>query len=133
MFNFSFPELFLIAVIALVVLGPERLPKVARTLGHLFGRAQRYASEVKAEINKEMAMDELRKTQAEVQSAVREVQYEMTDEVKKTEQTIQQAIEGGPPAAVESAHKEVENVTASSSPQLELGLESSAGQPEHKA
>jgi sec-independent protein translocase protein TatB len=133
MFNFSFPELFLIAVIALVVLGPERLPKVARTLGHLFGRAQRYASEVKAEINKEMALDELRKTQAEMQSAVHEIQYEMTDEVKKTEQVIQHAVESVPSDSAESTHKEADILPAPSSPQLELGLENSAAQSEHKA
>jgi sec-independent protein translocase protein TatB len=116
-----------------VVLGPERLPKVARTLGHLFGRAQRYASEVKAEINKEMALDELRKTQAEMQSAVHEIQYEMTDEVKKTEQVIQHAVESGPADSVELAHKEGEKLLAPSSPQLELGLENSVVQSEHKA
>ena len=127
MFDIGFSELFLIAVVALVVLGPERLPKVARTLGHLFGRAQRYVSEVKSEINKEMALDELRKTQAEVQAAVHDVQYVMTDEVKKTEEVIQQAV-AGVTAAVppEPGHPEA----GAPSPQLELGLEHT---PERKA
>lgn len=130
MFNFSFAELFMIAVVALVVLGPERLPKVARTLGHLFGRAQRYVSDVKAEINKEMALDELRKTQAEVESAVHDVQYVMTDEVKKAEDVIQQAVGGGAQAPLEPAHTEAGNVIAPPSPQLELRLDHT---PERKA
>ena len=134
MFNFSLSELFLITLVALVVLGPERLPKVARTLGHLFGRAQRYVSDVKAEINKEMALDELRKTQSKMESAVHDIQYEMTDEVKKTEHAIQQAVEGGTAAPAELAHKEAGNVIAPPSPpQLELGLEQAPAQPERKA
>lgn len=133
MFDIGFSELLLIAVVALVVLGPERLPKVARTLGHLFGRAQRYVSDVKAEINKEIALDELRKTQAEMESAVRDVQYVMTDEVKKTEEVIQQAIESGAAAPLEPAHTEAGNVIAPPSPQLELGLEHAPEQPERKA
>ena len=129
MFDIGFSELLLIAVVALVVLGPERLPKVARTLGHLFGRAQRYVSEVKSEINKEMALDELRKTQSEVESAVHDVQYVMTDEVKKTKDVIQHAVEGDA-AAVTPEPEHTEPGTSPPSPQLELGLEHA---PERKA
>ena len=72
MFDIGFSEIVVIAVVALVVIGPERLPKTARTLGHLFGRLQRYVNEVKADINREMELDELRKLQREVQGAARE-------------------------------------------------------------
>lgn len=130
MFDIGFSELLLIAVVALVVLGPERLPKVARTLGHLFGRAQRYVAEVKAEINKEVALDELRKTQAEMQSAVHDVQYVMTDEVKKTEEVIQQVVEDAAKASPEPGRTETDALITPSSPQLELGLENV---PERKA
>ncbi len=71
MFDFSFSELALVAVVALVVLGPERLPKVARTAGHLLGRARSYANQVKADIDREMQMSELRKLQEEAQAAAR--------------------------------------------------------------
>ena len=54
MFDIGFTEIVVIAVVALIVLGPERLPKAARTLGHLFGRLQRYVADVKADINREM-------------------------------------------------------------------------------
>lgn len=59
MFDISFSELMLIGVIALIVIGPERLPKVARTVGHLLGRAQRYVNDVKTDIRKEMDAAEL--------------------------------------------------------------------------
>jgi sec-independent protein translocase protein TatB len=72
MFDIGFSEIVVIAVVALVVIGPERLPKTARTLGHLFGRLQRYVNEVKADINRDMELDELRKLQREVQGAARE-------------------------------------------------------------
>jgi len=60
-FDVGFSELMVIAVVALIVIGPERLPRVARTMGHLFGRLQRYVNDVKADINREIELDELRK------------------------------------------------------------------------
>ena len=79
MFDIGFSEITLIAVVALVVLGPERLPKTARTLGHLFGRLQRYVNEVKADISREMELDELRKLQGEMQGAARELHQTVTN------------------------------------------------------
>jgi len=78
MFDIGFSEIVVIGVVALVVIGPERLPKTARTLGHLFGRLQRYVNEVKADINREMELDELRKLQREMQGAAREFQQSVT-------------------------------------------------------
>ena len=72
MFDIGFSEIVVIAVVALVVIGPERLPKTARTLGLLFGRLQRYVNDVKADISREMELDELRKLQREMQGAARE-------------------------------------------------------------
>lgn len=69
MFGIDFPELVVIAVVALIVIGPEHLPKVARTMGHLWGRAQRYVNGVKADISRDMALDELRKVQQQAQQA----------------------------------------------------------------
>lgn len=71
MFDFAFSELVVVGVVALVVLGPERLPKVARTAGHLFGRLQRYVATVKADLNREIDMSELSKVKQEVQEAAR--------------------------------------------------------------
>ena len=78
MFDIGFSEIVVIAVVALVVIGPERLPKAARTLGHLFGRLQRYVSDVKADINREMELDELRKLQREVQGAARDFEQSVS-------------------------------------------------------
>jgi sec-independent protein translocase protein TatB len=85
MFDVGFSEIVLIAVVALIVIGPERLPKVARTLGHMFGRLQRYVNEVKADINREMELDELRKLQAQVQSAARDIEHSMTSAAQEVE------------------------------------------------
>lgn len=73
MFDISFSELLVIAVVALVVIGPEKLPKVARTAGVLFGRMQRMVSQVKEEINREARFEELQKLQREVATQVDEV------------------------------------------------------------
>ena len=69
MFDIGFSELMVIAVVALIVIGPERLPRVARTLGHLAGRLQRYVADVKADINREVELDELRKMRDSMQQA----------------------------------------------------------------
>ena len=74
MFDIGFTELLVIAVVALIVIGPERLPKVARTLGHLFGRMQRYVNDVKADIAREMELEELRKFQKSVEDSARSMQ-----------------------------------------------------------
>jgi sec-independent protein translocase protein TatB len=74
MFDIGFSEIVVIAVVALIVIGPERLPKAARTLGHLFGRLQRYVNDVKSDISREMELDELRKLQQQVQSAARDIE-----------------------------------------------------------
>ena len=88
MFDVGFSEIVVIAVVALIVIGPERLPKVARTLGHMFGRLQRYVNEVKADINREMELDELRKLQAQVQSAARDIEQSVTSAAHEVESGV---------------------------------------------
>jgi len=87
MFDIGFSELVLVAVVALIVVGPERLPKAARTLGHLVGRLQRYVSDVKADINREIELDELRKLQKQVQTAA--------DDLKTSVETAARGVETG--------------------------------------
>ncbi|MGO9445838.1 MAG: Sec-independent protein translocase protein TatB [Thiobacillaceae bacterium] len=83
MFDIGFSELILIGVVALIVIGPERLPKVARTAGLLFGRFQRYASRVKEDISREMELDELRQAgqtfKESVESAARGVEHKASE------------------------------------------------------
>jgi sec-independent protein translocase protein TatB len=88
MFDIGFSEIVVIGVVALIVIGPERLPKVARTLGHMFGRLQRYVNEVKADINREMELDELRKLQTEVQSAARDIEQSVTQATRDMESGV---------------------------------------------
>src|SRR5262245_6316020 len=79
MFDIGFSELLVIAVVALLVIGPERLPKVARTAGMLFGRLQRYVNDVKADISREMELEELRRLHSEFESAARSVQQSVNE------------------------------------------------------
>ena len=73
MIDLGITKIALIGAVALVVIGPEKLPAVARMAGTLFGRAQRYISSVKAEVNREMQMDELRKMQENIREAAETV------------------------------------------------------------
>lgn len=74
MFDLGISQLALIGVVALVVIGPERLPRVARTFGTLLGKAQRYVADVKAEVNRTMELEELKKMKESVEGAARDVE-----------------------------------------------------------
>ena len=106
MFDIGFSEIVVIAVVALVVLGPEKLPKTARTLGHLFGRLQRYVNDVKRDIQRELELDELRKLQQNVQSAAKEIETSMAAATRDVEQNVRDVeaalsatADAAPPAA----------------------------------
>jgi sec-independent protein translocase protein TatB len=88
MFDIGFSELMVIAVVALIVIGPERLPKVARTLGHLFGRMQRYVNDVKSDITREMQLDELRKLQSEMEQTARSIETSVNQEIRGAEEEL---------------------------------------------
>ncbi|EDM85136.1 MAG: Sec-independent protein translocase protein TatB [Gammaproteobacteria bacterium] len=92
MFDIAFSEMLIIAVIALLVIGPEKLPKVAKTVGHLLGKAQRYVSDVKSEINREMEIDELRKLQAEMQTAARKMEGDVQSTIRDTEADLNKSV-----------------------------------------
>ena len=100
MFDIGFSELMVIAIVALIVIGPERLPKVARTLGHLFGRMQRYVNDVKADISREMELEELKKLQASMQDAARSFEQSVTREVNATESELQKIAQEANPTAL---------------------------------
>ena len=94
MFDIGFTELMVIALVALIVIGPERLPRVARTLGHLAGRLQRYVADVKADINREVELDELRKMRDSMQQAATGIESSVNSELQKTESELNAAAEG---------------------------------------
>lgn len=91
MFDVAFSEILVIAVVALIVIGPEKLPKVARTLGLLTGRLQRYVASVKADIDREMRMEELRKMEEEAKHSILNVQSDVSAEANKLEDAIKSA------------------------------------------
>jgi sec-independent protein translocase protein TatB len=106
MFDIGFSELLVIAVVALIVIGPERLPKVARTLGAMLGRMQRYVNDVKSDIQREMELDELKKLQASVEDSARSIETSVSqelsaaeNEMKGAQQAVSDAVEAAPAPA----------------------------------
>jgi sec-independent protein translocase protein TatB len=93
MFDIGFSELLVIGLVALIVIGPEKLPRVARTLGHLAGRLQRYVADVKADINREIELDELRKMRDEMQKAASDIETSVHSEVAKTQAELDKTAE----------------------------------------
>ena len=97
MFDIGFSELLVIGVVALIVIGPQKLPRVARTVGILMGRLQRYVSDVKADINREIELDELRKMRDSMQKAAGDMQSAVDSELNKTADDLNKAVEGSKP------------------------------------
>jgi len=112
MFDIGFSELLVIGVVALIVIGPEKLPRVARTVGHLLGRMQRYVADVKADINREMELEELRKMRDSMQKAATDVQTSVDTELNKTAEDLNQAVEGEKPGEKKLEDKKPEEKSA---------------------
>ena len=137
MFDIGFTEIVVIAVVALIVIGPERLPKTARTLGHLFGRLQRYVNDVKSDISREMELEELRKLQQEMKSAASDLESSMTAAARDVESGMRGveaqlnagASETPAPAPVQAAEFAVPASAPSSSSSAEAPPPEPARQP----
>ena len=134
MFDIGFSEMLVCAVVALVVIGPEKLPRVARTLGHLFGRLQRYVTQVKSDIHREMELADLGKVKAEFEDAARSFKSEVESKAAETERefrelqssldpALDEAAKAAEAPAPPSALVEEPPPEAPASPQLELGIE----------
>jgi sec-independent protein translocase protein TatB len=87
--DFGFDKLALIGAVALIVIGPEKLPRVARTVGHLIGKAQRYVADVKAEVNRSIELDDLKKMKTEFEDAARNVHSSVSDTIHQTSAELQ--------------------------------------------
>src|SRR4249920_1682211 len=94
MIDFGFDKIALIGAVALIVIGPEKLPKVARTVGHFMGKAQRYVAEVKAEVNRSIELDELKKMRTTFEDAARNVESSIHNEVSQTKNDLQTTWDG---------------------------------------
>ncbi len=103
MFDIGFSEMLVCAVVALVVIGPEKLPRVARTLGHLFGRLQRYVTQVKSDIHREMELAELGKVKSEFEDAARSFRSEVESKAADTEREFRELQSSLDPALDEAA------------------------------
>jgi sec-independent protein translocase protein TatB len=93
MFDIGFSELLVIGVVALIVIGPEKLPRLARTVGHLAGRLQRYVADVKADINREIELEELRKMRDSMQQAATNFESSVQTELTNTETELNKSVE----------------------------------------
>ncbi|HRD84800.1 MAG TPA: Sec-independent protein translocase protein TatB [Rubrivivax sp.] len=89
MIDFGFDKIALIGAVALIVIGPEKLPKVARTVGHLFGKAQRYVADVRAEVNRSIELDELKKMKTQFEDAARDVEQSVQKGVGEFQSGVQ--------------------------------------------
>ena len=107
MFDISFSELFLIGIVALVVIGPERLPKVARTFGLLLGRAQRYVNDVKVELQREANLDEIRQMQEDARESAMKLEAALKTKAFEYEQKFREA-EGAVRIELEEVKKPLE-------------------------
>ena len=90
MLDFGFDKIALIGAVALIVIGPEKLPRVARTVGTLLGKAQRYVADVKAEVNRSIELEELQKMKSQFQTAVQDVEQSVRQEVDSATQALNQ-------------------------------------------
>jgi sec-independent protein translocase protein TatB len=89
MIDFGFDKIALISAVALIVIGPERLPKVARTIGHLVGKAQRYVADVRAEVNRSIELDELKKMKSQFEDAARNVEQTVSREINQAQTSFE--------------------------------------------
>ena len=96
MFDISFMELLVISVVALIVIGPERLPTVARTLGHLYGRCRNFAYSVKIDIHNEMRMEELKKMQSSMQEAIQPIEHSVHHGIDQLKSATDMKVEESP-------------------------------------
>ena len=116
MLDLGLTKMALIGVVALVVLGPERLPRVARTAGALFGRAQRYINDVKSEVTREIELDELRRMKTEFETAASNVETTVQDNLRKHESELNDAWNSGTSVSPSIAGGALEDVGNSSWP-----------------
>jgi len=91
MIDLGIEKMMVIGAVALIVIGPEKLPRVARTVGALIGKAQRYVSDVKAEVNRSIELEELQKMKREVESAARDVESSIHTGVRDIERELNEA------------------------------------------
>lgn len=110
MFDISFMEILVISIVALIVIGPERLPTVARTVGHLYGRCRNFVYSVRTDIHNEMRMEELKKMQSSVQETVQSVEDSVQQGVDQLKTTLNNVkTEENPPPGLSASQPRAES------------------------
>src|SRR5471032_1429067 len=99
MIDFGFDKMALIGAVALIVIGPEKLPRVARTVGMLLGKAQRYVADVKAEVNRSIELEELQKMKTQFETAARDAHDSVSREIKDARASIEDRARALDPAS----------------------------------
>ena len=137
MLDIGFGELIVIGVVALVVIGPERLPRVARTAGHLLGRFQRYVSDVKADINREIELSELKGIKSSVEDAARSIENTVKTEMEQAGKEFRSVEDelNKTSDALKEAGDEIRSAVALPNPHMGMGasawpVDPSAPQPD---
>jgi sec-independent protein translocase protein TatB len=95
MIDFGFDKIALIGAVALIVIGPEKLPRVARTVGHFLGKAQRYVADVKAEVNRTIELEELQKMKSQFETAARDVETSVNTEFNSATSELENSWKSG--------------------------------------
>jgi sec-independent protein translocase protein TatB len=102
MIDFGFDKIALIGAVALIVIGPEKLPRVARTVGHFIGKAQRYVADVKAEVNRSIELEELQKMKSQFEGAARDVEQSVNREMSAASGDLQRSWDDGVAPALDT-------------------------------
>ncbi|CAM2149949.1 Sec-independent protein translocase protein TatB [Pararobbsia alpina] len=121
MLDLGLSKMALIGVVALVVIGPERLPRVARVAGTMLGRAQRYINDVKAEVSREMELDELRKAKTGFEEAARNVETKIHDAAREQQAAMTDAWSQGETVAASTAGGAAGDVNITGTPVVDGG------------
>lgn len=135
MFDISFTEMLIISIVALIVIGPERLPGVARTIGHLLGRARRFVDNVKTDVRHEIELEELRRLKNSLQETTRSIEQSVRKEFDELPTATDMSATGrtNPPALTEveqaGALSEATTVAQHQSPSTPQMPESNKGSP----
>jgi sec-independent protein translocase protein TatB len=119
MIDFGFDKIALIGAVALIVIGPEKLPRVARTLGHLMGKAQRYVADVKAEVNRSIELEELKKMKSQFENAARDVESSVNNEIHQTTSDFDKSWSEMTGTAAPASDPATSTATALTTPPLE--------------
>ncbi|MDQ6629455.1 MAG: Sec-independent protein translocase protein TatB [Pseudomonadota bacterium] len=104
MIDFGFDKIALIGAVALIVIGPEKLPRVARTVGTLLGKAQRYVADVKAEVNRSIELEDLKKMKTEFEDAARNVEQTVSSEIHQTAADVNASWQAPPLESSDGGH-----------------------------